>query len=73
MNYDCGSGVTGEWYLTLIDPRSGVRRGIGAPMLVMIEQKYSTVKEILGLFTTLVGSAAFELHVHGLDDSSVVE
>lgn len=42
-------------------------------MLVMIEQKYSTVKEILGLFTTLVDNLPYELHVHGLGDSNPVD
>lgn len=36
-------------------------------IVLQAENKYIDVKSILGLFTTLVGSHAYELHVHGPD------
>jgi phosphocarrier protein HPr len=36
-------------------------------VVLQAENKYIDVKSILGLFTTLVGTHAYELHVHGPD------
>lgn len=36
-------------------------------IVLQAENKYIDVKSILGLFTTLVGGHAYELHVHGSD------
>jgi len=36
-------------------------------IVLQAENKYIDVKSILGLFTTLVGGHAYELHVHGPD------
>jgi phosphocarrier protein HPr len=36
-------------------------------VVLQAENKYIDVKSILGLFTTLVGNHAYELHVHGPD------
>jgi phosphocarrier protein HPr len=36
-------------------------------IVLQTENKYIDVKSILGLFTTLVGGHAYELHVHGPD------
>ncbi|WP_168121972.1 HPr family phosphocarrier protein [Paenibacillus sp. HB172176] len=36
-------------------------------IVLQAESKYIDVKSILGLFTTLVGGHAYELHVHGPD------
>ena len=36
-------------------------------IVLQAENKYIDVKSILGLFTTLVGNTAYELHVHGPD------
>ncbi|MFC4100967.1 HPr family phosphocarrier protein [Paenibacillus xanthanilyticus] len=36
-------------------------------IVLQAENKYIDVKSILGLFTTLVGNHAYELHVHGPD------
>ncbi|MBW5444700.1 HPr family phosphocarrier protein [Cohnella sp. CFH 77786] len=36
-------------------------------IVLQAENKYIDVKSILGLFTTLVGSHSYELHVHGPD------
>ncbi|NMM51380.1 HPr family phosphocarrier protein [Paenibacillus aquistagni] len=36
-------------------------------IVLQAENKYIDVKSILGLFTTLVGKHAYELHVHGPD------
>jgi phosphocarrier protein HPr len=36
-------------------------------IVLQTENKYIDVKSILGLFTTLVGNHAYELHVHGPD------
>ncbi|WP_028595755.1 HPr family phosphocarrier protein [Paenibacillus assamensis] len=36
-------------------------------IVLQAENKYIDVKSILGLFTTLVNSHAYELHVHGPD------
>jgi phosphocarrier protein HPr len=36
-------------------------------IVLQAESKYIDVKSILGLFTTLVGNLAYELHVHGPD------
>ncbi|WP_199617789.1 HPr family phosphocarrier protein [Paenibacillus alkalitolerans] len=37
-------------------------------IVLQLENKYIDVKSILGLFTTLVGDKAYELHVHGPDE-----
>lgn len=37
-------------------------------IVLQYENKYIDVKSILGLFTTLVNSDAYELHVHGPDE-----
>jgi len=37
-------------------------------IVLKYENKYIDVKSILGLFTTLVGSSEYELHVHGPDE-----
>ncbi|WP_018756567.1 HPr family phosphocarrier protein [Paenibacillus terrigena] len=37
-------------------------------IVLQAEHKYIDVKSILGLFTTLVNSHAYELHVHGPDE-----
>lgn len=36
-------------------------------IVLQAENKYIDVKSILGLFTTLVSSESYELHVHGPD------
>ncbi|MBG9734015.1 HPr family phosphocarrier protein [Paenibacillus alvei] len=36
-------------------------------IVLQADNKYIDVKSILGLFTTLVGNQAYELHVHGPD------
>jgi len=36
-------------------------------IVLQVENKYIDVKSILGLFTTLVTSGNYELHVHGPD------
>lgn len=36
-------------------------------IVLQAENKYIDVKSILGLFTTLVSSHEYELHVHGSD------
>jgi len=36
-------------------------------IVLQADNKYIDVKSILGLFTTLVGNSAYELHVHGPD------
>lgn len=36
-------------------------------IVLQYENKYIDVKSILGLFTTLVASGTFNLHVHGPD------
>ncbi|GAB6929717.1 hypothetical protein JCM10914A_37000 [Paenibacillus sp. JCM 10914] len=36
-------------------------------IVLQAENKYIDVKSILGLFTTLVSSQSYELHVHGPD------
>lgn len=36
-------------------------------IVLQADNKYIDVKSILGLFTTLVGSQSYELHVHGPD------
>ncbi|WP_127531495.1 HPr family phosphocarrier protein [Paenibacillus kobensis] len=36
-------------------------------IVLQAENKYIDVKSILGLFTTLLGGHAYELHVHGPD------
>ncbi|WEK52871.1 MAG: HPr family phosphocarrier protein [Candidatus Cohnella colombiensis] len=36
-------------------------------IVLQAENKYIDVKSILGLFTTLLGHHAYELHVHGPD------
>ena len=36
-------------------------------IVLQAENKYIDVKSILGLFTTLVNSQSYELHVHGPD------
>lgn len=36
-------------------------------IVLQADSKYIDVKSILGLFTTLVGGHAYELHVHGPD------
>ena len=37
-------------------------------IVLKFENKYIDVKSILGLFTTLVNSSQYELHVHGPDE-----
>jgi len=37
-------------------------------IVLKYENKYIDVKSILGLFTTLVSSSQYELHVHGPDE-----
>lgn len=36
-------------------------------IVLQADNKYIDVKSILGLFTTLLGNHAYELHVHGPD------
>ncbi|MFD2670227.1 HPr family phosphocarrier protein [Marinicrinis sediminis] len=36
-------------------------------IVLQYDNKYIDVKSILGLFTTLVGTNTYELHVHGPD------
>ena len=38
-------------------------------IVLKYENKYIDVKSILGLFTTLVSSSPYELHVHGPDEA----
>ena len=38
-------------------------------IVLKYENKYIDVKSILGLFTTLVSSSQYELHVHGPDEA----
>jgi phosphocarrier protein HPr len=38
-------------------------------IVLKYENKYIDVKSILGLFTTLVSSSQYELHVHGPDET----
>lgn len=42
-------------------------------IVLKYENKYIDVKSILGLFTTLVGSSEYELHVHGPDEEQARE
>lgn len=37
-------------------------------IVLQADHKYIDVKSILGLFTTLVNSHQYELHVHGADE-----
>ncbi|MBP1999324.1 phosphocarrier protein [Paenibacillus shirakamiensis] len=37
-------------------------------IVLQADSKYIDVKSILGLFTTLVNSESYELHVHGPDE-----
>ena len=37
-------------------------------IVLKYENKYIDVKSILGLFTTLIDSSQYELHVHGPDE-----
>jgi phosphocarrier protein HPr len=37
-------------------------------VVLQFENKYIDVKSILGLFTTLTNTSAYELHVHGPDE-----
>jgi phosphocarrier protein HPr len=38
-------------------------------IVLKYDNKYIDVKSILGLFTTLVSSSPYELHVHGPDEA----
>ncbi|WP_166238166.1 HPr family phosphocarrier protein [Paenibacillus turpanensis] len=38
-------------------------------IVLQYENKYIDVKSILGLFTTLVNTGEYELHVHGPDEA----
>mgnify|MGYP001435390546 FL=1 len=38
-------------------------------IVLQYDNKYIDVKSILGLYTTLVASSAYELHVHGPDEA----
>lgn len=38
-------------------------------IVLQYENKYIDVKSILGLFTTLLNTGAYELHVHGPDEA----
>ncbi|MCG7407628.1 HPr family phosphocarrier protein [Paenibacillus sp. ACRRX] len=42
-------------------------------IVLQAENKYIDVKSILGLFTTLLGNHAYELHVHGPDAEEAKE
>jgi phosphocarrier protein HPr len=42
-------------------------------IVLQAENKYIDVKSILGLFTTLLGNLAYELHVHGPDADEAKE
>ncbi|MBO9599343.1 MAG: HPr family phosphocarrier protein [Cohnella sp.] len=42
-------------------------------IVLQAENKYIDVKSILGLFTTLIGNHAYELHVHGPDAEEAKE
>jgi phosphocarrier protein HPr len=37
-------------------------------IVLKFENKYIDVKSILGLFTTLINTSQYELHVHGPDE-----
>jgi phosphocarrier protein len=39
----------------------------GSSIVLQYDNKYIDVKSILGLFTTLVSSGKYDLHVHGQD------
>ncbi|MBC8078993.1 MAG: HPr family phosphocarrier protein [Gorillibacterium sp.] len=39
----------------------------GSSIVLQYENKYIDVKSILGLFTTLLSSGKYDLHVHGQD------
>ncbi|NDI33508.1 HPr family phosphocarrier protein [Chengkuizengella sediminis] len=41
-------------------------------IVLQFENKYIDVKSILGLFTTLVDSNSYELHVHGPDQEEAI-
>lgn len=38
-------------------------------IVLQAENKYIDVKSILGLFTTLIDTSEYELHVHGPDEA----
>jgi phosphocarrier protein HPr len=38
-------------------------------IVLQFENKYIDVKSILGLFTTLLSSSKYDLHVHGPDEA----
>ena len=42
-------------------------------IVLKYENKYIDVKSILGLFTTLINSSQYELHVHGPDEQEAKE
>lgn len=42
-------------------------------IVLQYENKYIDVKSILGLFTTLVNTSSYELHVHGPDEAEAKE
>lgn len=42
-------------------------------IVLQYENKYIDVKSILGLFTTLVNTSSYELHVHGPDEVEAKE
>jgi phosphocarrier protein HPr len=42
-------------------------------IVLKFENKYIDVKSILGLFTTLINTSQYELHVHGPDEASAKE
>lgn len=42
-------------------------------IVLQYENKYIDVKSILGLFTTLLDSGVYELHVHGPDEQEAKE
>lgn len=39
-------------------------------IVLKLDNKYIDVKSILGLFTTLINTSRYELHVHGPDESA---
>jgi len=42
-------------------------------IVLKFENKYIDVKSILGLFTTLINTSQYELHVHGPDEALAKE
>lgn len=52
---------------TAIVEISQIANKFKSSIVLQADNKYIDVKSILGLFTTLVGNQAYELHIHGPD------